>query len=135
MSERLFYRSDAEPPVLAWLRVVELFREFRQGEIGRNQPRPGGRPGRSHFPEPETIRESIRNRGQRGGTHPPLKNVPADAFPRAEFGLPIVFQFQHDEVAETVLYPRVGKEQPERMASPLVLGWGTPGSVASVLIW
>jgi CRISPR-associated protein Cmr1 len=121
LGERLVYRPEAEPPVPAWLRLTELFREFRQGKIGRNHSRQGGRPGRSHFPEPETIRETIRNRGKRGGTHAPLDKVPADAFPRAEFGLPIVFQFQHNEVDQTVLYPRIGKEQPERMASPLVL--------------
>jgi len=121
LGERLFYRTEAEPPVSTWLNLITLFRDFRQGKVGRNQPRQGGRPGRSHFPEPETIRETIRHQGRRGGTHPPLESVPADAFPRAEFGLPIVFHFQRDEVVETVLYPRRGKEQLERMASPLVL--------------
>jgi len=121
LGEHLFYRPQAESPVDAWLTIVALFREFRQGAIGRDQPHPGGRPGRSHFPEPETIRETIRNRDRRGGTHPPLKGVPADAFPRAEFGLPIVFQFQRNEVEQTVLYPRLGEQLSERMASPLIL--------------
>jgi CRISPR-associated protein Cmr1 len=47
--------------------------------------------------------------------------MPPEAFPRAEFGLPIVFHFQNNEVPDTVLYPQVGNEHPERMASPLIL--------------
>ncbi len=73
LGERLFYRTEAEPPVSAWLNLITLFRDFRQGQIGRNQPRQGGRPGRSHFPEPETIRETVRKGGKRGGTHPPAQ--------------------------------------------------------------
>jgi CRISPR-associated protein Cmr1 len=113
----LYYRPRPDNAIRSWLQVIEVFKTFRQGEnVGRNPGRVRNRPGRSRFPEPETIRETLRRR-----THPRQPEIPADAFPRAEFGLPIVFQFQGREVDQTVLYPRVGKECPERMASPLVL--------------
>ncbi|MGH7224982.1 MAG: hypothetical protein ACRELF_17305, partial [Gemmataceae bacterium] len=123
LSGHLFHQPNPLSPIAAWQSVMSVFKAFRQGEgVGRNAGRQPNRPGRSRFPEPETIRETIRgSRGQRGGTHPPLGDIPSDAFPRAEFGLPIVFHFQGNEIAETVLYPRVGTEQHERMASPLVL--------------
>ena len=120
LEEHLFYHSQAEDAVSAWLRVMEVLRMFRQGEVGR-EPGRGNRPGRSRFPEPETIRETIRNRGQRGGTHPPLGDVPKDAFPRAEFGLPIVFQFQNKEVDETYSIRGSAMNSRRRMASPLIL--------------
>lgn len=141
LSGRLAYRRSGEPPRDAWLNVLDLFRRFRQGTpdrngVGRDRGRQRNRPGRSRFPEPETIREAVN----RGGPRPPGQrtrrpDVPADAFPRAEFGLPIVFQLK-DETAptptredpdrrkpfpKTVLYPLVGTERAERMASPLIL--------------
>ena len=119
---QLLYNERARKPVDAWLQVMATFKNFRQGVgIGRYPGRPGNHPGQSFFPEAETIRETIRHQGKRGGTHPPLGDVPKDAFPRAEFGLPIVFQFKNNEVSQTVLYPRVGTEPMERMASPLIL--------------
>lgn len=122
LGQHLLYHEQARGPVDAWLQVMDTFKNFRQGVgIGRNPGRSGKRQGQSRFPEAETIRETIRHRDMRGGTHPPLGDVPKDAFPRAEFGLPIVFQFQKNEVPQTVLYPRVGKEPMERMASPIIL--------------
>ncbi|MBA4192334.1 MAG: type III-B CRISPR module RAMP protein Cmr1 [Planctomycetaceae bacterium] len=120
LHDQLVYHPTEATSVDAWLRAMRLFRDFRQGEdVGRNRRGAGSnRPGRSRFPEPETIREALKRRSPK---HPRLPQIPNDAFPRAEFGLPIVFQFQGGEVDPTVLYPRVGGEQPERMASPLIL--------------
>jgi len=121
LGTHLYYRPQPEPAINAWLTAMSAFKTFRQGEgVGRNRRRPGSnRPGRSYFPEPETIRQTMN---QRDPKHTPFpKPFPNDAFPRAEFGLPIVFQFQGGEVDQTVLYPRVGNEKPERMASPLIL--------------
>jgi len=42
-------------------------------------------------------------------------------FPRAEFGLPIIFHFQGNEVSDTELDPFVNGERKERMGSPLIL--------------
>jgi len=107
-------------PVWDWL--IGRFRHFRQGEgLGRNQGQQPNRPGRSWFPEPETIRRITR---QRNGRHGRLEPIPDDAFPRAEFGLPIVFHFQNErddrqkDPEDTVLYP---DQKRERMASPLIL--------------
>ena len=55
--------------------------------------------------------------------HEPQTHIPNDAFPRAEFGLPIVFHFERGDPDDTVLYPdndSAGKKR-ERMASPLIL--------------
>jgi CRISPR-associated protein Cmr1 len=136
----LYYSPRADNAINSWLQVIDVFKTFRQGEnVGRNPGRVRNRPGRSRFPEPETIREALRRRGRE---HPRQPEILADAFPRAEFGLPIVFQFQGREVDQTVLYPRVGKESPERMASPLVLkplclqdGSAVPAIIPLVVPW
>ena len=61
---------------------------------------------------------------QRATQHVRLANIPDDAFPRGEFGLPIVFHFQgQGEPPDTVLYPSNASdgEPRQRMASPLIL--------------
>jgi CRISPR-associated protein Cmr1 len=106
----------------AWKTVIGLLKEFRQGVgVARNSGQ-ANRPGRSRYPEPETIR---RVTGQRSPKHTRLADVPDDAFPRAELGLPIVFHFPpgQGEPPDTVLYPSDAPngESRERMASPLIL--------------
>jgi len=122
MPASLLIGSPPQAPLDAWKRIIGLLQAFRQGEgIARN---PGGqrnRPGRSRYPEPETIR---RITGHRPASHPRLNHIPDDAFPRAELGLPIVFHFQgQGEPPDTVLYPSCGPngDSGERMASPLIL--------------
>lgn len=108
--------NQEQSPVDTWKTAINLLRSFRQGEgLGRNPGRQSNRPGRSRWPEPETIRRAT---GRRSSQHPRLHHVPDDAFPRAEFGLPIVFHFKDQgEPPDTVLYPSGA----ERMASPLIL--------------
>ena len=112
-------QSDA---IRAWDLAIKLLREFRQVVgLGRNPGQPPNRPGRSRWPEPETIR---RVTGKRSPRHQRLGDIPDDAFPRAEFGLPIVFHFKDQgEPPDTVLYPGPDErgERRDRMASPLVL--------------
>jgi CRISPR-associated protein Cmr1 len=116
--------SEQRDAMTAWDRVVGLLRHFRQGDgSGRNPGQQPNRPGRSRFPEPETIRR-VTNR--RSSLHGRLPHIPDDAFPRAELGLPIVFHFKDDRAGDprdTVLYPPKGSDgQPgQRMASPLIL--------------
>jgi CRISPR-associated protein Cmr1 len=104
----------------AWKISVQVLQQFRQG-IGFARNSGGKRPGRSRFPEAETIRELVKKRSSQ---HQRLTNIPCDAFPRAELGLPIIFHFQgekQDEPPITTLTPLYeGKEQ-ERMASPIIL--------------
>jgi CRISPR-associated protein Cmr1 len=115
-------------PIDRWAEVIEVMRAFRQGAgIGRN---PGSSdrprmPGRSRWPEPEAIRKFSKSRLPR---HQRLIGIPDDAFPRAEFGLPIVFHFKDGQEKDD----RNGelRDPPEselcptgsmRMASPIIL--------------
>ena len=104
-------------PVVEWARVIDIMRSFRQGVgIGRN---PGSSsnarmPGRSRWPEPETIRKIS---GDRLRKHQPLDH-PEDSFPRAELGLPIVFHFNDvRDPPESELCPAGSM----RMSSPIIL--------------
>lgn len=124
--------TEQRPPLEAWDSVIALLRNFRQGvDFARNPGQQQNRPGRSRYPEPETIREipgSGANRQLSG--HQRLPHIPADAFPRAELGLPIVFHFQgrgeppgRSDLPDLTLYPETGSDGKarERMASPLIL--------------
>lgn len=102
----------------AWHKAVGRLSGFRQGEgTGRNPRRPGtNTPGRSRWPEPDMIR---RQTGRHAPEHRPEHPV-RDLYPRAAFGLPIVFHFKDEnkgEPAQQLLVPEGG----DRMASQLVL--------------
>jgi CRISPR-associated protein Cmr1 len=102
--------------------ALDKLREFRQGVgVGRNPGQDPRRPGRSRWPEPDTLRR-IFNRSSPGHapTHPVRK------FPRAVFGLPIVFQFKDGKAGDppnVQLVPATpqGIKASARMASPLIL--------------
>lgn len=88
-------------------------RRFRQGlNIGRNlgSHRPAGR---SRWPEPESIRKLTGT----GDPRHAQRFVNVDKFPRAAFGLPIIFHFAHENVTECRLEP----PKHDRMASPLII--------------
>ncbi|MCI5207465.1 MAG: type III-B CRISPR module RAMP protein Cmr1 [Candidatus Electrothrix sp. ATG2] len=106
--------------LFAWEKAVDRLHKFRQGEnVGRN-----GRFGRSKWPEPDSIREIADTylREYRNGrliTHEP-EHEAKRAFPRAAFGLPIIFKFKNDhrgEPPQSELTPVNG----ERLSSPLIL--------------
>ena len=112
---RLVLRSPSSNAVEAWRNAVEALNDFRQGRnVGRNPGR-GNRPGRSRWPEPDAIR---RHRRQHAYGHQPEHPVDGQ-YPRAAFGLPIVFHFKDrgDPTPDAVLEPCKG----DRMASPLIL--------------
>lgn len=112
------YRRDSIDPVTAWSKLMSLWKKYRQGQgFARNA---GGKtPGRSRYPEPETIRESTQKRSH---LHARLPEIPADAFPRAELGLPMVFHFQgRGEPPDATLYPIQNGKRKDRMTSPLIL--------------
>lgn len=105
----------------AWNTSVSLMQKFRQlPGVGRN-PGSGGRPGRSRWPEPESIREISRE--QQGLRERPYgqkrrqEHMPVHYFPRAEFGMPIIFEIRNENLKPT-LQPAVDVS---RMASPLIL--------------
>jgi CRISPR-associated protein Cmr1 len=114
-----FIRKDNE--IDAWRFVVQKLRDFRQ--LFRDQKR--GRPfGRSHWPEPDQVRRKTGNYINPG--HSPKHAV--QKFPRAKFGLPIIFEFKKEDVTagdpqKTTLQ---GIKLPnnkyiERLASPVIL--------------
>ena len=102
-------RNPGNNAVNAWRSAINKLKKFRQGVgVGRRNG-----PGLSYWPEPDTIR---RFSGQPATGHKPTH--PVDGYPRAAFGLPIVFHFKdrgdpNDHVLES--------EHSDRMASPLIL--------------
>ena len=103
----------ASDPGAAWRRAVGTLQTFRQGKgVGRRSGT-RGKPGRSNWPEAAHIRNFACDKAAR--------QIPIDQsdeyYPRAAFGLPIVFHFKQERTADHVLQPFEG----ERMASPLIL--------------
>lgn len=94
---------------MAWKKLVDAYRGFRQSR------HPGSRtPGRSHWPEPDAIRILARTHNVH---HPPPKGA-SEVFPRAYYGLPIIFHFKdQDEPGDSSL-EGAGHD---RRASPLLL--------------
>lgn len=113
-------RLEASQPLDVWNRLTGVYKYFRQGEdFARNEGQQANRPGRSRYPEPETIRRAI---GARSPNHVRLSAIPDTAYPRAELGLPIVFHFQgQGEPPDATLYPVCREKRGDRMASPLIL--------------
>ncbi|MCX6678861.1 MAG: type III-B CRISPR module RAMP protein Cmr1 [Methanothrix sp.] len=128
MPEKILIGSTVGKPIDQWAKVIDLMRAFRQGAgVGRNPGSSGGArmPGRSRWPEPEAIRRFSKSRLPR---HQRLTGIPDNAFPRAEFGLPIVFHFKDgqkkDDRNADLLDPPGSELCPAgsmRMASPIIL--------------
>lgn len=114
--------SNSNDVLRDWTEVVSLMQTFRQGQgIGRNPGAGPNRPGRSRWPEPESIRQATFSRSAR---HLKMPAIPSDTFPRAELGLPIVFHFKDQgfgDPKDTELYPVFHGEEKTRMSSPLIL--------------
>ena len=116
---RMILGQPARNAGTAWKDAVDALMRFRQEpNLGRNPGR-GNHPGRSRWPEPDAIRR-VTGRHARG--HEP--EHPVDGFyPRAAFGLPIVFHFKdHGDPPDHTLVPvESGHGKQDRMASPLIL--------------
>ncbi|NOZ51788.1 MAG: type III-B CRISPR module RAMP protein Cmr1 [Gammaproteobacteria bacterium] len=114
--------AKLQAPLQAWNAVIEPFKAFRQGQnLGRNTGSSKVKPGRSRWPEADSLRR-ITGRGDPAHMDSITlrDNARTPAFPRAEFGLPINFQFKGnkaDEANQCELYPL----DKTRMASPLIL--------------
>ena len=119
---------DARRAVDVWTEAVDALKNFRQGpNLGRNPGSRPHRPGRSRWPEPDTIRQRTR---QWAPGHEPQHRV-VGFYPRAAFGLPIVFHFKdpddpraRNEKGLTLVPKDPGSsdmKDPDRMASPLIL--------------
>lgn len=114
--------------VTCWKYGCDKLRDFRQGvDLARNPPTKGSRSpaGQSRWPEADSIRNLS---GDSYEEHKP-KNPNLNLFPRAAFGLPIVFHFQkpqklkkedrNPEPKDHTVGVK-GKDN-ERMSSPLIL--------------
>lgn len=116
---------ELRTPIKAWAMAIELLRDFRQGSgVGRNPGHNTARPhqlGRSRWPEADTIRRITQMADPR---HERPATAAPDGFPRAEFGLPIVFHFKdRGDPRDSTLGAGLGGGDPgaTRLASPLVL--------------
>ncbi|MER3430832.1 MAG: type III-B CRISPR module RAMP protein Cmr1 [Blastocatellia bacterium] len=101
-------------PKDAWKSSIDKLRQFRQvRREGRDRNRPLKK-GRSFWPEPDEIRRLTGKNAE--GRHRPLSSV--GKFPRADFGLPIIFHFiDQEEPGDCTLKPA----KYSRLASPLIL--------------
>ncbi len=113
-------RVNVMKPLEAWSKTIEALENFRQGTgIGRRSKNKG-KYGRSLWPEADSLR-NITGQAQKSFQNRITGNK--DAFPRAEFGLPIVFHFKDgspkgNDPADCELLPPCDLE---RMSSPLIL--------------
>src|SRR5690606_9065805 len=99
---------------LSWHEVVRRYRDFRQARGASRDPR---RPGRSLWPEAEAIRRLIRGTPATSAAAP--EPPPVEKFPRAQFGLPIVFHFKGEKGLDCRLVERGAVRG--RLASPLII--------------
>lgn len=116
-------RPDANK---AWQAAIDDLRAYRQGVgVGRHPPSRGHRSpaGRSCWPEADALRRIV---GTHADDHPPTHPA-GDVFPRAAFGLPIIFHFKNagdkdaGEPPDSVCLPRSSDSPRTRLASPLIL--------------
>lgn len=115
------YLKDGRDSISCWEACISVMKKFRQGVgIGRDLGK-GPRPGRSRWPEPESLRnlisaqKGLKNRPSKW--HPPDRRITDIAFPRAEFGMPIIIEIRGEDIKPT-LQPN---KDHDRMASSLIL--------------
>lgn len=98
-------------------RGLDRFHYFRQGaDFGRNKGDGPHHPGRSRWPEADTIRQLTATSSAKHSR----PEVWARKFPRAAFGMPIIFHFKDEKQGD----PRDTELRPEgndRRASPLII--------------
>jgi len=100
-----------QDPTAAWKQSVDVYAAFRQMRDPGHPPTPG----RSKWPEPDSIR---RIEGRTPYAHQPRHPVQR-GFPRADLGLPIVFHFRdRGDPDEHTLQPR--RDGATRLASPVI---------------
>jgi len=103
--------------VTAWENLFHKLKEFRQN---RNKGSSSGF-GRSKWPEPDSIR---RLPGMTSAPEHSKRLNDVDKFPRAKFGLPIIFEFKDkakDGKAGDPVKTTLEGQDHDRLASPLIL--------------
>nr|WP_321500827.1 type III-B CRISPR module RAMP protein Cmr1 [uncultured Dethiosulfovibrio sp.] len=121
LARGLLLGKRSKEAISVWKELSSLYGNFRQGEnLGRNKGE-GNRPGRSRWPEADSIRRLLRTNSPE---HVPDSSKPEESFPRAAFGLPIITHFKDERTGDpgdTQLYPKIGRDKKDRMASPLII--------------
>lgn len=98
----------------AWDYLIKHLRNFRQSRTGGSQAQPG----RSRWPEPDEIRRLTGCRCKRHAV--PISSI--GKFPRAAFGLPVVFHFKDKDAGDPYNTKLTcGEKDNDRLASPLIL--------------
>ena len=116
---RFILGTQRMTPLQAWNEAVGLMQEYRQGpdvgrDPGRSDPR---RPSRSRWPEPDTMRERLRVGDRQYRPRHPAK----PAYPRADLGMPIIFQRLDPRNNRSQWELRPSEKGQARMASPVIL--------------
>lgn len=93
-------------PMRTWKRLINDLRNFRQSKDEDSE--------RSSWPEAEAIR-AITDKELKNSNQETLQK-----FPRAAFGLPVIFHFTGDNEPADVTLKEAGQDK-ERFASPLIL--------------
>lgn len=114
--EKIFLRPLTSP-LEAWKNVADTWKKFRQpGPAQRGEQR-------RRFPEAETIRRATGSRSRRGRVF--SEGEMPNGFPRAELGLPIIFQFKDPADPDPTTVNQSGSDAAgrpfQRMASPFIL--------------
>lgn len=122
---RVFVGPEAADSMSAWKSLANVYQTFRQQGAGRVGQ------GRSHWPEADSLR-GLTNVGdpahRKSLTLRDAEQSPN--FPRAEFGLPVIFHFrgektarwdESDESLSGSLTPVLDGQLRDRMGSPLIL--------------
>jgi CRISPR-associated protein Cmr1 len=111
MRLRTIRKTDA---ISAWEFLFNELKSFRQ----KRYPDSNGRNfGRSKWPEPDAIRR-LPSMTSASKHKTPRSTV--DKFPRAKFGLPIIFKFKDDDLGDPSPTTLQGANS-DRLASPLIL--------------
>lgn len=132
LNPNMLLKFDSRHNKDIWKFVIGQYKNFRRR--ARND---GGKIGRSYWPEADSVRNILNMAAPRHDT--PIhffRSNPKEeviAFPRAEFGMPIVFHFSKPkggEIKKSVLKKAIPREpgdtqltpaDKERLASPLIL--------------
>ena len=110
-------RNNSRDAFAIWEYLIESLKNFRQMRR-QSTIQDAKHPGRSMWPEPSAIRQLTEQSHPRHAN--PIPNPAVNKFPRAVFGLPIIFHFKdRGEPEETSL--EGAAQDFERLASPLIL--------------
>ena len=120
-------RTGARAAMEAWAAAVGVYRDFRQG-FRRPPGKKGPAPGRSKWPEPDSLRRisgcalKPRPGDPRDHSAPVVPEETIPGFPRAALGLPIIFHFAPGDGPDKNLPPKAFKDPADGTLNPKVRG-------------